>query len=634
MEWRRQDDRRTGSVRATIDVHGERILDGSSSLKKPQVDSPESSSRAKELHMARRDLGRYRDSRRAADSVKAKAESELFTAKKTVKELTSQIEESNSKAKAKMRNIDALKKSGGRGEKAVMAVGNIESHQNVEVMRELKCVKQELSKLKLEMASVLEEKAQAEKKFEESSLKLWSNSGSVDALRKDIHAANEEQVLVELARIEALREHAEIEAQTEEEASEFSFTMEETKKKMKDANEEIELSKELEHKFIVTLSDVRVLQNELMLIKEMDKRVQRTDSLKQSDDSFRSLEELESSPLLLPITEELEAAKKELALVREEGFQFMASMDIIRIELKHVTEEISRLKKTEEKTDMKVQSLNSKLLRAKSKLEAATAAEEKARSIVTSISLSLEQLKTEAEVLKKQKALAVEETATVKTEIRKTESEIDLAEERLQAAMQELEAVKSSEALALQKLKSLIENTMQGRTSASQKNSKITISKFEYEYLTGRAVGAEEIADKKVAAAQAWVEALKASEREILIKTEIAQRELREMRMEEEKVVFKTERSLSAKRKVERELFSWRKKSEKMIEAERMGSTFPRKSSKSSRNSTPSRRGKFEKSASPATPKARSTPIFLKKKRKVMPNLAKFFGGKRTEEVR
>ena len=51
--------------------------------------------------------------------------------------------------------------------------------------------------------------------------------------------------------------------------------------------------------------------------------------------------------------------------------------------------------------------------------------------------------------LKKKKELNTAKTATIKENIEKTEFEIKLTEERLEAAMQELEVIKSSEALAL-----------------------------------------------------------------------------------------------------------------------------------------------------------------------------------------
>jgi len=580
--------------------------------------------------MAKRDLVRYKENRRAAESAKVKAESELSEAKRTVKELVLQIEKSNLKVKAQVRYMERLNKLSKRQDMALI-VGSDESHQYAEVIRELEGVKQELSKLKLEMASVLEAKTRAEKEIATSISKLSSNMSHAEALRKKIDEANEEQVLVELAQIEALKEFGEIQVQREKEAREFSSAMQETKNKRKNVKEEISSSTDLESKLAVTLYDVNLIQHELKLAKDKNAKVQRNDSMKHLGGSIREGKQLEDSSLLKSITEELQAAKKELASTREEGFQFMISMDIVRNELKHVTEETVQLKKVKEKADITAPNLNSKLLRAKSKLETATAVEGKARSTLSSLSVTLEQLKTEAEVARKEKKLICEETAKIKAEIRNTDSQIDLTEEKLQYAIQELDAVKKSESSALQNLKNVIENTMRSRASASQHSSSITISKFEYEYLTGHAAMAEEIADKKVAAAQAWIEALKASEKEILMKIELAHGDIRETRVEEEKEIYRTESSLSAKRMVEGELPKWRQVNKKNTEAENQQQPLPRKSMKANGNMTPSRRSKLRNAGSPSvrmTP--RSTSIAIRKKRTIVPNLAKLFIGKKS----
>ncbi|KAH1118842.1 hypothetical protein GYH30_047575 [Glycine max] len=118
----------------------------------------------------------------------------------------------------------------------------------------------------------------------------------------------------------------------------------------------------------------------------------------------------------------------------------MASLDVIRNELKHVTVETDRLKKKKGKVDSTVQNLNFKILRAKSKLEPVSAAEEKARSIVMSLSHTLEKLKTKIEEAKKENE--------------------DVSQE---VVRQELEVGKASEALALEKLKTLKESTMRER---------------------------------------------------------------------------------------------------------------------------------------------------------------------------
>lgn len=577
--------------------------------------------------MARRDIGRFNESRRTAESMKARAESELLVAKKTVRDLASRIEESTLKTKANMESGE---------EKRASPNKNVENSRYAEVMRELEFVKKEVSELKLDMASVLDEKNRAEKETEASNSKISSYLSSTEAIKKEIEEVNEEQVLVELARIEAIKEMGAIEAQRKEAADRFSSEMKKTRNKMNEMIQEINSLKETELKLAATTFDVRMLQNELKSANEMDRRVQRNESFRQHEGSFQKGKELDSPLMLQLVTQEMEAANKELASIREEGFQLMASMDVIREELKHVSQEVSWRKKKEEKTDITIQNLNSKLLRAKAKFEAVSAAEEKAKTIVSNLSLTLKQLKMEAEAAKKERNLICEETTNMKAEVVKTESEIDSAEERLQAALQELEAVKSSEATALEKLKTLSESAMRARASATQHSSKITISKFEYEYLTGRAAGAEEIALKKVEAAQAWIEALKASEKEIIMQTKMNQRKVRELRVEEEQETYKTKKSLSSKRVVEEELRNRRESSEKNSKPENVcwleGAALPRKSMRENGSLTPARRAKFRKSASPAfRHMAKSGAFNVKRKRKVIPNLAKLFNNKGME---
>ncbi|KAJ1443217.1 WEB family [Sesbania bispinosa] len=613
--------RKVGSVKAAVNFYDDRNPDTDNpSLKRTQIDFSMPPSRTRELHRARWDIGKYKETRWTAESTKAQAESELSTAKKTVKHLSSMIEESSYKVKAQMRDMETLEKRGRRQHGTIVARRN-ENYEYAQVMRELEYVKKELFKLKLDVASVLEEKTRAEKEIEASSSKMMTCSRTAEVLRKEIEEANEEQVLAELARIEALKELEDVKAMREKEANEFSLKLETTRNELKEAIEEIDESKELEMKLAMTMSDIGLLQNELNSVKEMEKRVQGDEGMKQLEGSFRKGEELEHSIVLQTITEELEEAKKELALVREEGFQFMSSMDVIRNELKHVTAETARLKKKEGKVDSTAQNLNSKILRGKSKLEAVSDAEEKARSIVISLSHALDNLKKEKETAEKEKEHISQDVITTKAEIQKSEFEIDIIEERLQGVMQELEEAKTSEALALEKLQILTETTMRERALTESNSSMITISKFEYEYLTNHAAAAEEIADKKVAAAEAWIEALNASEKEILMETKIAQRELKETILKEEREAYTKEKMLSRRASSE-ELEFWPRKREKSS-SKNFQRAISRKSIKSNGSMTPAKGAKFQKSASPAI--RHVSPFPIKKKKKVIPNLAKFF---------
>ncbi|MED6225591.1 hypothetical protein PIB30_095057 [Stylosanthes scabra] len=435
---------------------------------------------------------------------------------------------------------------------------------------------------------------------------MMQGSRTVELLRKEIEEANEEQVLVELARIDALKEVEDIKARREKEANEILFELEKLRKKSKEGIEEISKSKEHEVKLAMTLSDVGVLQNELKLVKEMDKRVRRHENMEHIEGTSGKPEESREFSQLEILKEEIEVAKKDLALKREEGFQLMASMDVIRNEMQDVNTETVGLKEGS-KAGSKIQNLNSKILRAKSKLEDLIAKEEKDKSIVTSLQHSLNKLNAEIETAEKEKELANQEVTNTKAEIERSEFEKDMAEESLQRVMKELEAIKLSEGLALEKLEALTENAMRDRGLATRNRSSITISRFEYEYLTNHAAEAEEIADKKVAAAKAWSEAIKASEKEILIRAKIAETAIKETKVEK--------------------LENWQRKGENNASSDlQMKRSLSQKSIKSNGSVTPARGSKFQKSASPVT---RVSPFAIKKKRKVIPNLTKFFRGKK-----
>ncbi|KAK9061966.1 hypothetical protein SSX86_019150 [Deinandra increscens subsp. villosa] len=394
-------------------------------------------------------------------------ELELSHAKLAVRDLASKIEESNSRSKEFQR-----KPKWRQNDDPETSVNN-EDVRYAEVMKEIEHMKQELSKLKIDMARVLKEKRHADRASKSSNSKRSNLLASVELMKKELEELNNKQALVEFGRIEGVKERESIESR---------------------ANE-----------LQLTVSEV-------------------------------NLGNKEGSPLNT-ITEEIEGAKRELASIQQERFKFTASMEVVRNELNHVVEETARLQKAEQKRDVTVQTLNSKILRAKAKLESVTSGESRTKTVASNLAVTLEQLTAEAETAKKDKDVTNQEIENIKGEIGKIEHEIDVTEERLEAAMEELKAIKSSESKALGNLRNLIKTTMEARdvdSNHSMNSSMIKITDFEYEYLTGKAGGAAELADKKIGAAQAWVEALKASEKELLMKTEMTQNEISELSIEDD----------------------------------------------------------------------------------------------------
>lgn len=544
-------------------------------------------------------------------------ESELSNLKKMVRDLSLKIEESNSKPKLCMQVVEKLKhkKRVQEQEQSTLVVNNADNFVScAEVMRDMEKVKRDLCKLKLEVDSVLEEKNRAENESKGSNSRMCKYLKLVDALKQEIKEVNDEQVLVELAQIEASKELVKIEVQRKEETKYFSSVIEDTKRKVNESLEEIDRTKELEMKLALANTDINMLENKIKIAKELD--------------GFLEGNETESPLALKSVIEELGLATNEFALIREVGFQLMTSMDEIRDELTLVSGKIAWLKKKEEKTNKTVEYLNSKLLRAKLKLEDLSSSKEKAKTIVDNLFLNCQHRKAETEAFKKERELSCEEIVTLKAQIEKNKSDIELAEMKLDAAMQELEALKSSELVALEKLRVSAEKTMIHRASVSKHSSMITISKFEYKYLMGSAAKAKKVADKKVAAARAWVEALKASKEEICLKTELGQRTIEEKRQKEEETV-RREKLAAEKRTLDGE---WKGKWEESSEVENLefGSELCRKSTKKSWGSTPVRRMKLRIATSPSfRHTSRSSPFNAKRREKIVPNLGKLFNRKK-----
>ncbi|KAI3726447.1 hypothetical protein L1987_66244 [Smallanthus sonchifolius] len=545
----------------------------------------------KPLPTSRRDDKPYGTSKSVADSTKALEETELFAARKTVRDIALKIEQANSRAKGMQQKQQKTLKGNGEEEHKV-SLKNKEDYQYAQVVKEIERIKHELGKLKLDMKRVLKGRKQAENAFRASSSKESTLLSAIEGIKKEIEEIDEEQVLVELARIEAVKEQEAIEAQRKEEANHYKTQLEEVKRKVKEVDQHTELTQELQ----LTLYNVNLLEKELAQAKETNG----------------------SPDLLHTITEELETAKTELANIKREGINFMTSIDVIRNELKLVQEETARLEKEEEKRDLTVQTLNSKILKGKAKLESVNATTENANSIASNLSLTVEQLRAETETAKKERELISEEIEKIKLEIPKTESEIELSEERLEAAMEELKTTKASETTALENLKNLIDSTVQSLELTSLSRSNIKITNFEYEYLTRKAGGAEEIADKKVAAAQAWVEALKANEKEILMKIKMAKQEIKKFHVEvdDDGVDAFGMDSGGRRRTVDGELNRWAQHGVKVVAS-------PRRSMYKIGNITPGKRARSQKFSSPAARYALKSASFTRKTEMVPQTLAK-----------
>uniref|UniRef100_A0ACD5T7P9 Uncharacterized protein n=1 Tax=Avena sativa TaxID=4498 RepID=A0ACD5T7P9_AVESA len=237
----------------------------------------------------------------------------------------------------------------------------------------------------------------------------------------------------------------------------------------------------------------------------------------------------DSCPSLQAAEAELDMARAELESFKEESQQFTAPMMRARAEAARIAEEIGRLEGQEKKARAQVRQLDAVLREAKSQLAAVTAADEMAGEILSELKAALRRVDEETEAAEKEKALTEQENGCAIADAESVGAEIAASEQRIRASVRELEAAREAEAAATEKLMDAVECARWARTSTvSLRSGNVTIPRFEYEYLAGRAEVVRAVADKKVAAAEAWVEARRAGEKEMIMRTEAIERELRE----------------------------------------------------------------------------------------------------------
>nr|ACU18658.1 unknown [Glycine max] len=249
-----------------------------------------------------------------------------------------------------------------------------------------------------------------------------------------------------------------------------------------------------------------------------------------------------------------------------ENFQqapLRSMVEALGMELENVKREHSELKEKESKTESIVENLQVELWKSEFELEAYLAGESKARGASGEMILTLKQLFSETENARREIEDMKNETAELKMEAAVTKLVLEDAETKLRVAVEEVEAVNTAEASALDQIKVLSMRTSPSHSSPSEPGARITISREEFESLVHKVEESDKLADIKVAAATAQVEAAKASENEVLKRLEETQKEIEDMKSETQAALKRAEMAEAAKRAVEGELRKWREREQK-----------------------------------------------------------------------
>ncbi|KAL0310934.1 UNVERIFIED_CONTAM: WEB family protein [Sesamum angustifolium] len=488
---------------------------------------------------------------RKAKPQSAEALLELDRAKRTVEDLTQKLKSINESKDSAIRATEAAKhqtKQFAEANNANSTGSDGSANVDRETARaeyaaavsELDVAKQELRKIRQEYDALIEAKVSATKQAE-SEKATKANIEKVGELSKEIVGVQDSIQQVKLANAHTKEEEAMICADKDKQKLSYKTRLEELAQKLLALKKDIdpELLKNLETQLGGTLSEIEALRNEMEKTRAAD-----LDSVK-------------------TVASELDSAKESLHKVTEEENSLRSLVETLKLELDKLKREHSGLKETEAETESIAGDLHVKLRKAKSELEEALVGEAKARGASDEMVATIHQLVLESQNAKHEAEEVKQQAEELKREAEATRIELEAAEQKLKVAISEAEEAKAAEARALDQIKMLSEKTDAARASTSEPGAQITISKDEFESLSRKVEESEKLAEMKVAAAMAQVEAVKASENEALKRLEATQKEIEDMKAATQEALKKAEMSEAAKKAVEGELRRWREREQK-----------------------------------------------------------------------
>ncbi|XP_052207662.1 WEB family protein At5g55860-like [Diospyros lotus] len=538
------------SVKDAVSLFGEGTFSGEKpATKKAKPYSAERVlTKETQLHLVQKELHKLKEQLKNAETTKVQTLVELEEAKRTVDDLSQKLKnitESKQSAATVTQGVkNQMKQLEGTKSDCLVAT-NGAGKQDLESKREWNkklsiteqgAAKQLLRQIFLDCNAIQEAKTIAFRQAIEAEDEVKANLEKFGELFKEITTIEESIWQVKLAVMQVEQEQVKISAKKGIQKQLYIAILEELAKKWLALKKDFdpELNKDLGGQLPETVAEIGALQNELENVKG----------------SYRNS--------ISTVTLELDGDKDSLHKVAEEESPLRSLVESLKLELVNVQREPSELKKKEAEMGYAKGNLRVKLCKSKSELEAALAGESKVRGASKEVTSSLHQISSESENARPEAEEMKNKVEELMKETEATRIALEAAEMKLVVALEEAEDAKAAEARAVEEIKMLSERTSAARTSAFESNAQITISREEFVALNWKVDESEKLAEMKVAAAVAQVEAVKASEQENLLqRLEASRKEIDDMKAATEEFLKRAEAAEAAKKAVETELRRW-----------------------------------------------------------------------------
>ncbi|KAK6932877.1 WEB family, partial [Dillenia turbinata] len=520
------------SVRAALSLFGPNATSKENSVKKSKPAAEHALDKEAQLHLTEAELYKMKERLKNAESTKARALADLDIAKRTLDELNKKLEViliSKKSALEAAKNQVQRPSGGNRVWKL-----DLENSRGLykATIAEIDAAKQELIKIQQDFNATLEAKLAALQQAEDTAT---INRQRVCEISKELSAIKESLGQVKLAKQQAGDEHNKILAERDDHLKSHKAAKEEAENNWVSLKKELdpELAKTLKANLAETSAEIACLEEEM------------------KNNHASDLATMER------VTSQLDEARKALQEAAEQQSLLNGVMESLQKEVENAKRAHQEMGETEETMESIAGTLNNRVHNCEVQLAAALAHETKDQmsSTLEEVSSECEDATKEAEGMKKNVEKLKQEAIDTNNAAKETEA-------RLQVALKELEEAKLAEVKALDQLKELKAEGEAACAAFSESSGKIRISREEFESLEHKVEEANNLADMKVSAAKAKVEAVHASENDALKKLEACLEELNDLKTATDDALKKAEMAEAAKKVVEAELRKWQQEEE------------------------------------------------------------------------
>ncbi|XP_057537969.1 WEB family protein At1g12150-like [Amaranthus tricolor] len=529
--------------------------------KKPKPQAQEVLDNEAQFHLALNELNKLKEQLRGAELKKNQTIPELDRAQRTLEDLQEKLKTVNESKQNILETSKTLKERARKLEEAVL-LSDINAQEVIDIVKadvdntkeeytavilELDSAKQQLSNVHREYEATLEAKAAALRLSQEADAAVDAHRLRVGSLTKQIATMQDTLASVKASSKNAEEDHHKGISQRNEEISSRRLAKQEMQYKMLGLQDEYRslLADDLQAKLVETNAEILCLKEKVSNAKDVYVESRKT------------------------MNYELEEAKKSFDKVAYEKLSLQRLLESLKRELEHVGKELLEQKLKIEESETLANRLKAELDDEKNVLEAGLINKTSAADVSDDMAVTIEQLNLETEKLG-------QEAEQIKKRIREEEQQTQITKERmvdmetkLSSVLKEVEEARAANRAAQDEIKVLSDRTegATDRESTPESNSgKIKVSTEEYNSLIEKVDESEKLADIKVTANIAQVEALVASQKEAARKYEAISKEIEEVKMKEEEALKVAEMAEAAKSALEAEL-------QRMYQEERINQT-------------------------------------------------------------